>query len=137
MELLITMSTGTNPQETAAAIEFNRKRNAGLYNLTLRGTRGTPYPSLMEIVMPDFMVTPVNLHYSTNCWLEDTDIIDSGNHPVSSSCSTHVTVRGCTLDGAWNKGTGRRGYFQVQSNRFLIAHNHIRRHRPAEGALRG
>lgn len=124
--LQITMTTQTDPQETAIAIRFDHIQNAGLDNLTIEGAYGTPDPSLMENVKPEFMVTSVNLYYSTNCWLDDLDIIDSGNHPVSSWRSSHVTVRGCTIDGAWNKGSGGRGYFQVQSDRFLIVYNHVR-----------
>lgn len=125
--LNVAMVTQTSPQETAVAIDFDHIRNAGLDNLTIRGTHGTPDQSVMENVKPEFMVTSVNLYYATNCWLDDLDIIDSGDHPVSSWRSTHVTVRGCTLDGAWNKGDGGRGYFQVQSDRFLIVYNRIRR----------
>lgn len=124
--LSISMTTETDPQASAVAFQFSDIQNAGLDNLTIKGAHGAPDPSLMENAKPEFRVNSVNFYYSSNCWLDDVNIIDSGNHAISSWRSSHVTVRGCTIDGSWNKGGGGSGYFLIQSDRFLIVDNHVR-----------
>lgn len=124
--LNITMTTETDPQETSIAIRFDNIENAGLDNMTIQGGHGTPDPTVMDNVKPEFMVTSVNFAHSTNCWIDDVDVLNSGRHTVSSWRSSHVTVRGCLIDGAWNKGGGGNGYFQIQSDRFLVAYNRVR-----------
>lgn len=126
VELLITIQTATDPQETKHAISFDRAFNSGLVNLTIRGGYGTPNPSVMENVKPEFMVNSVNFSYASNCWVDDVDIIDSGSHGINAWRARNVTIRGCTIDGAWNKGAGGRGYASVMADRFLIVENRIR-----------
>jgi len=122
----VTITTPTDPQEFDHAFHFDRIEYAGLDNLTIQGAYGTPDPSLMQNVKGEFMVSFVNFHYATNCWLDDVNLIDSGNHSFTTWRSSHVTVRGCYVDGAWNKGAGGRGYFQIQADRHLIVNNHIK-----------
>jgi hypothetical protein len=124
VELLVTMTT--EPPEAAIAISFDQVFNAGLANLTIRGNYGTPDPSVMENVKPEFMVSSISMNRATNCWVEDVNIINSGNHAFTSWRSSHVTIRGCYADGSWNKGAGGRGYFQIMADRFLVVENHIR-----------
>jgi hypothetical protein len=130
VELLITMLTETNPAEPYA-IKFGQSfsvtvENSGLVNLTIRGAYGTPNPSNRTNAKPEFKVSSVQFLYSDNCWVDDVSIINSGDHPITAWRSSHVTIRGCYLSGSWNKGAGGSGYFQVQSNHFLIVENHIR-----------
>jgi hypothetical protein len=130
VELRITMLTEVNPAEPFA-IRFGESfsqtvENSGLVNLTIRGAYGTPNPSNRTNAKPEFKVTSVQFLYADNCWVDDVSIINSGDHPITAWRSSHVTIRGCYLSGSWNKGEGGSGYFQVQSDHFLIVENHIR-----------
>jgi hypothetical protein len=123
--LNVTITTPTDPQGFDQAFRFERIEYAGLDNLTIKGAYGTPDPSLMENAKGEFLVASVNFTHARNCWLDDVNIIDSGNHPITNWRSSHVTIRGCYIDGAWNKGSGGRGYFQIQADRNLIVNNHV------------
>ncbi|MCC5845700.1 MAG: cadherin-like domain-containing protein [Verrucomicrobia bacterium] len=123
--LLITIETDIG--SSAAAIRFNNNiHNAGLVNLTLRGSHGTPDPYNLENLKPEFYVTSVNFNYAVNCWLDGVNIIDSGNHPINAWRASHITIRDCYVDGAWNKGGGGSGYVQIMADHFLITRNHMR-----------
>lgn len=124
--MLITMTTQTNPQEELSAFSFDSILDAGIANLTIRGGHGTPNPSTFNNVKPDFMVTSVNFFRAYNCWVDDVNIIDSGTHPIAGWDAKNITIRGCYVDGAWNKGEQGRGYFAMMGHYWLVVDNHIR-----------
>jgi hypothetical protein len=127
--LLITITTQTSPQQELSAVSFNSILNSGIVNLTIRGDHGTPRQDRMvfQNLKPEFMVNSVSFLNSYNCWVDDLNIIDSGTHPVSGWNSRNITIRGCYVDGAWNKGEEGRGYFAMMGSYWLVVDNHVRR----------
>jgi hypothetical protein len=74
----------------------------------------------------DLYVRGVNFNDSTNCWLDNIQILESGTDPILLS-GTHNTVRGCFIDRCYNKGGGGNGYFDIRGDNNLVVHNRVLR----------
>lgn len=129
--LWVTVTSDPDPasDQIPSAILFQAIPNAGIANLTIQGGMGTPRQDRMvfQNLKPEFTVDSVNFERADNCWVDDVNIIDSGRHPIASWNAKNITIRGCYVDGAWNKGELGRGYFALQGSYFLVVENHVRR----------
>ncbi|HSH09077.1 MAG TPA: hypothetical protein VK995_01725 [Oceanipulchritudo sp.] len=131
VELIVTITSDPDPASDAipSAILFESIFRSGIANLTIRGGYGTPRQDRMIFrnEKPEFTVDSINFEGAYDCWADDLNIIDSGRHPISSWNARNITIRGCYVDGAWNKGELGRGYFALQGSYFLVVENHVRR----------
>jgi hypothetical protein len=79
---------------------------------------------------PNYVNNMVNFVRSENLFLDQVTILNSGNSAFSTWNSGavvgHYTIRNCNIDGAWNKGGGGRGYFNIQSGYCLVYNNTIK-----------
>jgi hypothetical protein len=63
---------------------------------------------------------------ANNNWISDSKIIKSGSSAIEMFGNNN-TIKGNTIDRAYNKGSGGHGYVAVYGNRNLIINNDIRR----------
>lgn len=111
---------------SGSAIHFAGIQNAGIENLTLIGDGdGLPPDFEMRDAMPDFIITSVYFGGgSKNCWINNCKLINSGSNAVSIWNSSHITVRDCYVERAYNKGSGGHGYVQF-SGSYCLMHNTV------------
>lgn len=66
-----------------------------------------------ENVLPDYAVDAISLMWTQDAAIEQVSVRNAGRHPISIEQSYGFHVRGCTLDGAWNKGDKGSGYLRI------------------------
>ena len=109
----------------SVGILFSNIEYAGLYNLTIEGTWGTPaynwnYNLNANDELPNIDNISVRMRGSTrNCWLDKVNIINSARDPIRV-VAEHNTLRDLYVDGAHKKAGGAQGYFFIQSRDNLI-----------------
>ncbi len=114
----ITMTSGH-------AFEFNSISYAGIYDLTIQGSWGTPYYnwnySLNENdELPNNSNISVKFNSgSNNCWLDRVTILNCARDPLRCNGS-HNTLRDLYVKGAHKKSGGAQGYFFIQNRDNLV-----------------
>jgi len=117
-----------NSTTNGIVILFDNLRNGhtvgGIRRMTLRGPfSGTPTINRWTTAKPNANNIMVNFKRSTNLFLDNVKIFNSGGSPIStfnSDGSGHHTFRNCVVSGAWNKGRGGQGYFNISSGFCLV-----------------
>lgn len=66
-----------------------------------------------ENVLPQFDVDAISLFFTQNPVIENVTVRNAGRHPISIEQTHGFLVRGCVLDGAWNKGDKGSGYLRI------------------------
>ncbi|MBC5785699.1 glycosyltransferase [Ramlibacter sp. USB13] len=66
-----------------------------------------------ENAVPDAAVDAISLMWTQDVLVERVAVRNAGRHPLSIEQSHGFAVRGCVLDGAWNKGDGGSGYLRI------------------------
>ena len=62
---------------------------------------------------PEYAVDGIAVNWSANMVIERLMILNAGRHPVSIENSYGFLVRGCEINGAWNKGEKGQGYLRI------------------------
>ncbi len=113
-------------------ISFYNDNNCGIYRMTINGRFPKPgggfYVSPTNKwgcsscnELPAVTNNSVKINQSSNCWIDDVTINNSGRHPIVLGASAnHNTVRNCYIKGAFNKGGGANGYFFIMGKDNLI-----------------
>ncbi|MFY0605098.1 MAG: T9SS type A sorting domain-containing protein [Cyclobacteriaceae bacterium] len=119
----ISMTSGT-------AFLFEGVSRAGIMNMTIQGTWGTPTKKWNDgngTTPSQSGNTNTSVKISTNsnnCWLDKVTILNSGNHPLLV-LGNHNTIRNSKVDGVHRKGGGYQGYFHVGGPDNLIINNTV------------
>ncbi|WP_271783837.1 right-handed parallel beta-helix repeat-containing protein [Aquimarina algiphila] len=117
-----------NSKTNGVVIKFENLKSGhrvgGIRNMTLQGPfSGNPIINKWTTAKPNANNIMVNFLRSTNLFLDNVKIINSGGSPIStfnSDGSGHYTFRNCVISGAWNKGGGGQGYFNIGSGYCLV-----------------
>ncbi|WP_103654423.1 carbohydrate-binding protein [Agarilytica rhodophyticola] len=108
------------------SILFDRVEYAGVENLTHQFYFGNSDPRHDWYGNPDNNKSKIDSFHMTinskNNWIKDCNIINSGNHPITLSGSHH-TATGNYIDGAYNKGGGGSGYYNIWKGSYMLVKN--------------
>lgn len=126
--------------DKTATFEFSGTQGSGISNLTIDyddGGAGTPAKknsltdpasydaSLYTNAQSNFIVSAIEIEVdSQHNLISNVTITDSGDSPIVIKGDNN-TVINTTIDGCWNKGTGGRGYFEVNGDSNLIKDNTV------------
>jgi glycosyltransferase Alg8 len=108
-------------------VDFDAKRTEVLQVRPVRGLRladfsveqladGRDIASVAHVyenAVPDVAVDAISLMWTQGAVIERVSVRNAGRHPISIEQSHGFAVRGCVLDGAWNKGDGGSGYLRI------------------------
>ena len=125
------VATVARTLKKGGAFELIGIRNAGIYQMHIRGAGSPPrydwnIGSSKNLELPDNENISVFIKDSEDCWVTDTDIINSYDFPVRVSAK-HITLRGLNIDGAYNKSGGAHGYFFILNGYNLVTQSKITR----------
>ncbi|MEP3386596.1 MAG: T9SS type A sorting domain-containing protein [Reichenbachiella sp.] len=116
----------------AVAFQFTGAQYAGIENLTIEGYYNGEIPPdfTMSNNRTDFVVSSVYFpSNSENCWIQNCNILNSGNHAITSWNCNNITIRDCYIERSWNKGEGGRGYIQISGDHMLFYNNVVKKMR--------
>lgn len=77
------------------------------------GGDAAPLRHVYENAAPEVAVDAISLLWTQDVAIERVTVRHAGRHPVSIEQSHGFVLRGCVLDGAWNKGEGGSGYLRI------------------------
>ncbi|MEP3389231.1 MAG: T9SS type A sorting domain-containing protein, partial [Reichenbachiella sp.] len=103
---------------------------AGMDNLTIQGGHGQPNDFTMTDAKSNFLIHSVYFSGgSKNCWLDNVNIINSGNGAITTWQCSNITIRDCYIERSWNKGAGGHGYVQLSGSYILFFNNTVKKMR--------
>lgn len=114
------------------AFQFTGAQYSGIENLTIEGYYNGEIPPdfTMSNNKTDFVVSSVYFpSNSENCWIQNCNILNSGNHAITSWNCNNITIRDCYIERSWNKGEGGRGYIQLSGDHMLFYNNVVKKMR--------
>lgn len=96
---------------------FNSYNNPQVDTIFYNDTRG----------VTDLYVSSVSILNSTDCWVDNCRILESGSTTINIWRSSHITCRDNVVDRAHNKGGGQGYYSLTFSDHCLLYNEHIGR----------
>lgn len=113
----------------ATGLLFENCRGSGLENVTVQFDDKLPPPPDPRLRTRGYVDDPdgqKNLHVvavrfsgSSQCWLRNTVILNSGQHPLILESSDHLTIAGVEIKGTYNKGPDS-GQLLIRGSSFCL-----------------
>ncbi len=133
----------SSPYGNLATIYFTNVHRAGLENLTVDYTVPDFPPAGFENFAHSWSntvfkngpqgdsllyVSHVVFNGAENAWMKNCHILNAGTDPILVLHSRHIAITHSRVEGAYNKGGGGNGYFNIEkgSEYVLIAHDTVK-----------
>ena len=75
----------------------------------------------------DLYVDYIWMKKSKNCWMDNCKLLNCGSNPVFIRSGSHITIRNCHIEGAFQKGENGNGYVNCYGKYVLITKNTIKK----------